>query len=1343
MAIGDPKSVTLLNFDDIVTTYSPILNRQLFLTDHTLPDTSKPLRFACTQIQSCDIDPRDRERFTTYKRPTEFVSKHREYVVYLFGTLSTGQAATIRVRGFKPYFYVDIGNVDPTIFRQLADQVLKTQVATHVPIATLGMEVEIEPMYLASEGYRPFPRPIAKISANSLQAASQIASAFKSFRVINKSQLGANFHRVFIRDRSIKSGNWLEVHDAKQYRFGDLAAQTNNSILHYEAHYEQLRTTDDMLKGDLSIIMSWDIETSSPGNSVPLWTNAADMIEIACYNFYQYAGEKPLLCIGLTTKDTGSYAAKYADRPTVIIKCANQYQLLKMHSYIIGRFQPAFVIGFADSQYDWPWVFYRAEGHTVTRNGRQLSILPEWYVTMCYSECGFMQFKQFDAKAIRVRFEKLPAVKIDASTKRDVRYLITDGYICLDVQTMLIQRYNKSQVSGRRSMNHFAEIVLKRKKVDISEHSPDERIRRDQDSYAEMRRILRLYDESAGGERDGIDLLIYYCFVDGELPHLMMLKMASILEHRSFCNEAFIRMEDSMVRANGMKVGSAVQYYAIHEYRRLSGAPLLYNVDNANREQEDESKEKINGALVIKPKLGLETMVPISGLDIESLYPSIIITYNICHSQMIAVCNEGDIMDYRQSIDAVEQLGWNNVNEFAFDYRGREYQFWTRKHFGDDRRIGILPFILRRFRDLRRVLKEVAAMFADFAVIVEANLKEVDPAFTKLRATLTKWRRMEFKNAINSERMIAYCERIEAAVNAADTAVIAAIIGEINDFRNLAKFQSEAVKVMMNSFYGVMAMPQMFMYNLYLSSAVTSVGQTILRAMQRRALREGFVVCYGDTDSMYVRRAYEYYSEFIGAYHNELDELSDLISTLVSSGDVGDSARARELMVAAKRRYYERVITHSIADMKALCKIINAFLATMHDGIASVTIAYEEVLLPSMFLNKKIYIGFQHTTEPMLNVTIDKMSLAELEKIVLIRGLAMKKRGYSPLVVDVSMRIVKQLMDPFSDTSVGMLPAIKLVENELLGVMRSDVWTNLDQFAKVVTYKRLKHNPAVQDFVAKLRARNDPQVPEDGDHMKVIVTETDLPRFDMFGKRQKISRGQTYEFLHRAKELGIPIDRGYYLEAQLLNPLVLFIMYHFNTPTAEAIDDYDDWRETIAGAAEKHLRQLINRESADMVDTSHAANRFMRDLVKAATGPLQIALSSTFSHIANGQFFRLQEDTPAVLVLRDSLHIIDAITSKHRRTVSQNDIIDTDNLRGRDELKSALDEILPRAREAYLYLRSHIIMARQERTPLPQIEFDQQKIITINDYVDILQELRVANSVAAKKARQLSLATLT
>ena len=91
-----------------------------------------------------------------------------------------------------------------------------------------------------------------------------------------------------------------------------------------------------------------------------------------------------------------------------------------------------------------------------------------------------------------------------------------------------------------------------------------------------------------------------------------------------------------------------------------------------------------------------------------------------------------------------------------------------------------------------------------------------------------------------------------------DEAILPAMLDELFPQREQAKRQgdsvaSQAIKILMNSFYGVLGTPACRFHNVAIANAVTGMGRHFLQWSRSWFQDRGFDVLYGDTDSVFVR----------------------------------------------------------------------------------------------------------------------------------------------------------------------------------------------------------------------------------------------------------------------------------------------------------------------------------------------------------------------------------------------------------------------------------------------------------------------------------------------------------
>ncbi len=81
-------------------------------------------------------------------------------------------------------------------------------------------------------------------------------------------------------------------------------------------------------------------------------------------------------------------------------------------------------------------------------------------------------------------------------------------------------------------------------------------------------------------------------------------------------------------------------------------------------------KGKYPGAYVFPPKKGIEMKRPVTGLDFASLYPSLIMAYNLSPEKFIFNPEEAVII----------KNNGNTLHEISFPFNKRTIQAWCVRH---------------------------------------------------------------------------------------------------------------------------------------------------------------------------------------------------------------------------------------------------------------------------------------------------------------------------------------------------------------------------------------------------------------------------------------------------------------------------------------------------------------------------------------------------------------------------------------------------------------------------------------------------------------------------------------
>ena len=126
-----------------------------------------------------------------------------------------------------------------------------------------------------------------------------------------------------------------------------------------------------------------------------------------------------------------------------------------------------------------------------------------------------------------------------------------------------------------------------------------------------------LFELHAHGGPSGRARIAKYCIQDCDLVLTLMAKLDTIVNARGMADVCKVPMEYVLRRGQGIKIFSAVVYYA-------SQRDQILRTQSAS--EDDTGYE---GAIVLPPKIGMYLDQPISVLDFNSLYPTNMISYNL------------------------------------------------------------------------------------------------------------------------------------------------------------------------------------------------------------------------------------------------------------------------------------------------------------------------------------------------------------------------------------------------------------------------------------------------------------------------------------------------------------------------------------------------------------------------------------------------------------------------------------------------------------------------------------------------------------------------------------------
>jgi len=1078
------------------------------------------------------------------------------YMLRIFGVMMDGSKADVVITGVQVFFDVPCDPDKPSAhFDARLRHVLSDAGVTGLTIEA----IEATP----SRGYSTGPKPYRRIHAPNLQLRKKAIAAVRGAGIETASDDRTCYYRKAARECGFPLSDWA-VLSGYEYVAGPterspLCAHTFRvptggyrpliDTMAAKEKREAAAQTKAAMPGfakDPTLVFTWDIETHSGrgAGDVPAPEHDNDNCFMICMTAHWKDDPTPMRRVCIVDVESAP-----DPRWTTVI-CGSPTNVLKAFALCWRALAPDVVAGFNDSNYDWPFVVEKA---------RRLNILGWMFNQMSAAPRRAVT----DEAVLRWNYQHEKKIKITPEEFFFSSYLKVPGCVPIDVRVCYKKLYPKSETPKAGSLKFYLEVSGLAGKADMP-----------------IRRMWAYYEAALASPGEGtaerMRQVGHYCIVDAQRCQQLLVRRNIINDYREVSSLAFVSLLDSVLYAGGMKVCNLLGAYAAQRGIAVSMIPLereesgkypgayvfqpekgivpdpdrraafeaaaavLREAEAANAGPDCGERLAAARADFTRARAGLARDRPVTGLDFASLYPSLIMTYNLSPEKILLTAEDA----------AHWRARGRKLHPIEFPFNGRTVRGWSVLHEGRADELGLYPSVLidlfakraemkvslgihgaekellelvfgRARRDgtsiaaaLRAVREEASAECSRLAAALApgAPPPRISPGST-LAEEMADLRRLD-RNA--GERR-AGAERLLARAGAADDEGIDAVARAEYERAcfawTCANTKQNALKVYMNTFYGEAGNSLSPFFLLQLAGGVTSAGQHNIKLVADFVRSKGFHIKYGDTDSLYLVAPDEC---FVGC----------------DAEYAAGRASCEEWMTAQVR------IT-----MRALNQVrdeVNAHLRA-DNGSPYLKMAYEEVLFPAVFTGKKKYFGIPHLNE--VNFRPGKL---------FIRGIDVVKQGQPGLAREIGHRIMWACMA--LDNRRGVRQIVEDILRE--AVLNGSQW-NFGHFVKTDAWKPNKNNQPVQRFIARMRARHAIEVaensragvarrpylyelPEPGERFSYVIVATGAS-FDLHGRKSALKKGDRMEFAAAARALSLEVDVAYYMVSYVVGLCARFI----------------------------------------------------------------------------------------------------------------------------------------------------------------------------------------------------------
>ncbi|MFA5522688.1 MAG: DNA polymerase domain-containing protein, partial [Castellaniella sp.] len=1016
--------------------------------------------------------------------------------------------------------------------------------------------------------------------------------------------------------------------------------------------YDANPTLKTLLSKDLTMTAMWDIETyQQVQNGEPPKPSDLDYtIFMMCSAYFPHYTSDSYVRVCCQIGD----AQPRAD-VDITVACPDEREMMLADIEIKSRMRFDILGAFNGGCFDWP-IFLeklrrqRLLGYLFDR----LSMIPDHYVdgedTMAPPNA------RNEERVMRWSFRS-EKIKISAELDHEIISAAQiPGWIDTDVLPTFLKLYTRMEVKKLASLNFF----LESNKIESKADMPYKRMFR---IYERSRKLADCHECHCGDDCDvceehvpdlddeiplddrtscchcikrPINLkhmgdVAYYCVIDCVRPQQLFNARVITYDKRELSTMSFVNLYDSFWRADGMKVRNLIGSYCTRYNIAFPAAPT------ENKRQD----EKIHypGAHVFPPVRGLVDR-PLTGLDFASLYPNLMITYNL--SPDVLVYDPAEVERLRAEGYSIHQIG--PVQCEQGEKKGLPsntpvtVQAWVVRHNGivgrnetttvaGYDRVEATPdgsVVTRQIRNAailqtdRADVKDLAPSNpeAKFSYKPVPGRQKLPGERMGIFAYVVK--KIFEKRVPVKRRRVQLDELIEQMEK--DNLKSYEIDGEILSLADIvflaAKVKSKegALKVLANTFYGETGNFRSSIYSIHIAAGVTEMGQYNIKSVHAYTLELMNETKYGDTDSLYtviawnrLQHSYDWYeSELVriaAKSYTEAEARQRIIEPVrrpkycvaTASSPLPDiiaEVRRRDRL-AARLKHWEEIVQITMDVIAVIRNQVNEWLIT-DNGCNYLTMAYEEVGWPAVLCGKKKYFMTPH---------IGKINFYNEKPMV--KGIDIIKQGKSQLVKDIGMEVILEVLAPENEKSLFDIATGKIAR------IHGGDWP-LEMFKQMARYQPHKQNKPVLRFVGRMQqmhrryealAHNAPAEadreeahrlralytpPDAGDKFAYLMVEKEQ-QWMPTGKKIDMKNGDFMEFIHiyeasQSSADPMKINLNYYVKKSAVGVLARFIVGadEFQPPDAQphetlTLEEYEALDKYCVKAATKYLSELSDK----------------------------------------------------------------------------------------------------------------------------------------------------------------------
>ena len=655
-----------------------------------------------------------------------------KYHIMLYCIDDNSDSYCIKVQNYNPFFYINykkeyhITDLNQVIVNpRCRNDYYKTLKGNTTRISYCN--------YKKLDEYQEKKKKFIKLEFDSIRKYGMIKKAFEE--KVNIHGEPVKFQRYesninqFLRFFHIKNINlckWIKINKSDAQLVPNVFSKCK---FEYEVDFNDIHPSNINKIGPMKIL-SYDIECASDDGGFPQFSRPTDKI-IQIGNTMEIYGKGSNVDVNFIICLKNCQPIDNCE----VINCQTEKELIQKWCEKINEIDPDIITGYNIWGFDYQYIYERAKLLNLDIDILNISRIHDLAQTNFRDNEKIYIIKQLSSSAMG---------------DNQLKYLNTTGRINIDLIKYV--RDNKKLPSYK--LDYVAEEFIGQNKNPVTPN--------------------QIFDWYREGKPEKITTIAKYCIQDCKLVNKLINKLSVIENSVGMSNTCWIPINYVFTRGQGIKAHSLV----LKECSTLG-----YIMPHLNKLEGDI---EFKGATVLTANSGIH-YYPVSALDFASLYPSCMISHNLCISSFISQEKLNKYIEkYNWPIDKYRKVQWDETDDDGITTNKTYFYVQPDKDKNGkiiDSKRAVFPQILMKLLNKRNETKKLMK-------------KEKDP----------------FKKSIYDGLQLAY-------------------------------------KITANSIYGQLGSPVGAMRKLEVAASVTTCGRQLLELAQNFTLQhyEGSVAIYGDS----------------------------------------------------------------------------------------------------------------------------------------------------------------------------------------------------------------------------------------------------------------------------------------------------------------------------------------------------------------------------------------------------------------------------------------------------------------------------------------------------------------